>query len=304
MQDLYEQYKVLLFTLAYQLTGSVSDAEDAVQDVFLKIYDVKPEQLAEPKAYLCKMVINRCRDLLKSARKQREQYFGEWLPEPISTSSDEAFESAVRGELLSYAILVMLEKLSPAERVVFVLHEALGFEYHEIAEIVSKSVENCRKLKSRAKGKLGIAPEEPIHPESASEEWARRFLSALEQGNVDRVVSMLAKDVVLFSDGGGKATAAVYPIETRDLVVRFLLGLFRKASLYEGDVHIKMTDVNGQTGFVVCSGKRIETVVLMNIKKNAIHNLYFVRNPDKLRYINQKPVNLHLVSNQRDNEKS
>src|SRR5690625_3127718 len=152
MHKLYRQYKGLLFTLAYQLTGSASDAEDAVQDVFLKLHDVKQERLVEPKAYLCKMVTNRCLDLLKSARKKREQYFGQWLPEPIPTSLDEGFESVARGELLSYAMLVLLERLSPAERAVFVLREALSFEYAVISELVDKSEANCRKLNSRARG--------------------------------------------------------------------------------------------------------------------------------------------------------
>jgi RNA polymerase sigma-70 factor (TIGR02957 family) len=285
MQELYEQYKGLLFTLAYQLTGSASDAEDVVQDVFLKLYDVKPERLVEPKAYLCKMVTNRCRDLFKSARKRREQYFGQWLPEPILTPNDESFESVVRGELLSYAMLVLLERLSPAERAVFVLREALGFEYPDIAELVGKNEANCRKLISRARGKMGITPEEPVYPEAASEEWVSRFLAALEQGNMDTVLSMLAEDVVLVSDGGGKAIAAVHPIESRDLVARFLLGLIRKAPHYEGGVHVEMRDINGQTGLVVRSGEGIETVALMHVERNAIRNLYFVRNPDKLRLL-------------------
>lgn len=285
MQELYEHYKGLLFTLAYQLTGSVSDAEDAVQDVFLKLYDVKLDRLFEPKAYLCKMVTNRCRDLFNSARKRREQYFGQWLPEPLLTPNDESFESVVQGELLSYAMLVLLEKLSLTERAVFVLREALGFEYANIAELVGKSEANCRKLISRARGKMGITPDEPVNPEAASEEWVRRLLAALEQGNVDRVVSMLAKDVVLVSDGGGKAFAAVHPIESRDLVARFLLGLTRKAPHYEGGVHVEMRDINGQTGLVVRSGDGIVTVALMHVERNSIRNLYFVRNPDKLRHL-------------------
>jgi RNA polymerase sigma-70 factor (TIGR02957 family) len=285
MQELYEQYKGLLFTLAYQLTGSASDAEDAVQDVFLKVNDVDLASLVEPKAYLCKMVTNRCRDLLKSARKRREQYFGQWLPEPILTPNDESFEAVVRDELLSYAMLVLLERLSPAERAVFVLREALGFEYPDIAELVDKSEANCRKLISRARGKMGITLEEPVHAEAASEEWVRRFLAALEQGNVDTVVSMLAKDVVLVSDGGGKAFAAVHPIESRDLVARFLLGLIRKVPYYEGGVHVEMRDINGQTGLVVRSGEGIEVVALMHVERNSIRNLYFVRNPDKLGHL-------------------
>ncbi|WP_342506424.1 RNA polymerase sigma-70 factor [Sporosarcina sp. FSL K6-2383] len=285
MQELYEQYKGLLFTLAYQLTGSVHDAEDAVQDVFLKLYDVERESLVDPKAYLCKMVTNHCRDVFKSARKRREQYVGQWLPEPLLTSNDELFESVVQGELLSYAMLVLLERLSPTERAVFVLREALGFEYVAIAELVDKSEANCRKLNSRAKGRMGISPDESVYPETESEEWVRRFLAALEQGNVDTVVAMLAKDVVLVSDGGGKAFAAANPIESRDFVARFLFGLMRKLPQYSGGMHLEMRDINRQTGLVVYSDEGIDTVVLMHVEKNSIRNLYFVRNPDKLGHL-------------------
>ncbi|MCQ6561368.1 RNA polymerase sigma factor SigJ [Paenibacillus mendelii] len=282
MQELYKQYKRLLFTLAYQLTGSASDAEDAVQDVFLKVHDIDLERLVEPKAYLCKMVTNRCIDVMKSARKRREHYFGEWLPEPILTSEEDSLETVVRGELLSYAMLVMLEKLSPAERAVFVLREALGFEYHVIGELVGKSEANCRKLISRARGKMGIGLEETVSAESASEEWVRRFLSALQEGRVDTVVSLLAEDVALISDGGGKAIAAVNRIESRDHVARFLLGLIRKYQQLEDSPQIEMKDINGQTGIIVRSGKGIETIVLLNVEKSVIRQLYFVRNPDKL----------------------
>lgn len=290
MQELYEQYKGLLYTLAYQLTGSSTDAEDIVHDVFLKICDVDLELLVEPKAYLCKMTTNRCLDFLKSARKKRERYFGEWLPEPIFTSNDDSFEFVVRKDLLFYSMLVLLERLSPLERAVFVLREAFGFEYCDIAEIIGKSEVNCRKVLSRAKGKIGITTEEQIHVESASEEWVRQFITALEQDNINTVVSMLAEDVVLVSDGGGKAVAAVHPIESRDLVTRFLLGLVRKTLFEEGSIQVDIREINGQTGVVVRTNVGIETVVLMHVERSSIRNLYFVRNPEKLKHLLNKLV--------------
>ncbi len=132
---------------------------------------------------------------------------------------------------------------------------------------------------------MGITLEEPIHPEAASEEWVRRLLAALNQGNVDTVISMLANDVVLVSDGGGKAFAVIHPIESRDHVARFLLGLSGKAPLYEGGMHIELSDINGQTGLVVRSDQGIETVALMHVERNLICNFYFIRNPDKLKYL-------------------
>jgi len=308
IQELYTKYKGLLFTLAYQLTGSASDAEDAVQDVFLKVHDIDPQRLAEPKAYLCKMVTNRCLDVLKSARKRREQYFGPWLPEPIPTSGDELFESVVRGELLSYAMLVLLERLSSVERTVFVLREALGFEYADIAEVIGKSEANCRKLISRARGKLGIGDGQEVRHESIKEEWIGRFLTALQRGDMDAVISMLAEDAVVITDGGGKAFAAVHPIRSRERVARFLLGIIRKlgplakadevegtkdagglenAAESEEAIQLELREINGQLGLVARSGDGniIDTAALIHIEGNSISSIYFIRNPDKLEYL-------------------
>jgi len=285
MTELYEKYKKLLFTLAYQLTGSVADAEDAVQDVFVKFYQLNHDHLQEPKAYLCKMMTNYCYDLLKSARWRREQYFGPWLPEPISTPDDDTFESVVRSDLLSYAMLVLLERLSPVERTIFVLREALCFDYPAIAEIVDKTEANCRKLMSRARGKMGISEEESISNELAGEEWVQRFIAALEQNNINSVLALLAEDVVLIADGGGKKSTATHPIQTPEHVARFLLGLFNLVSNLGENVQIELTPLNGQTGLVVRTDGMLETVLLIHVENNAIGSLYFVRNPDKLQHI-------------------
>lgn len=285
MTELYEKYKALLFTLAYQLTGSVADAEDAVQDVFMKFYELNFDHLQEPKAYLCKMVTNRCFDLLKSAQRRREQYYGPWLPEPVPTPDGDSFESVIRSDLLSYAMLVLLERLSPSERTIFVLREALCFDYPTIAEFVVKSETNCRKLMSRARKKMGISEEEPIRVETAGEEWVQRFITALAQNNINSVLSLLAENVVLISDGGGKTFAAAHPIETPERVARFLLGLMKKVSHKGEEVQIELTPLNGQTGLIVRTNGVIQTVMFMHVENNAICNLYFVRNPDKLQRI-------------------
>ncbi|QOS98704.1 RNA polymerase sigma-70 factor [Brevibacterium sp. JNUCC-42] len=285
MKDLYERYKGLLFRLAYQLTGSAADAEDIVQDVFVKVHDISPEQLTEPKAYLCKMTTNRCLDVLKSARKKRELYTGPWLPEPIPTPNADPFESVVHKDLLSYAMLVLLERLSPAERAVFVLREALCFEYTDIADLVGKSEANCRKLVSRARSKMGITSDELISAEETGGEWISQFLFALEQANTEMLLSLLSEDAVLLSDGGGKRLAAIHPIVTRDRVARFLIGLIRKASQDKADIRVELMPLNGQTGFVIRHGEYIETVVFLHIEQAAIRSIYFVRNPEKLKYV-------------------
>jgi RNA polymerase sigma-70 factor (ECF subfamily) len=288
------QYKGLLFKLAYQLTGSVTDAEDVVQDVFLKIYDVSPERLAEPKAYLCKMVTNRCRDLYKAARKKREEYYGEWLPEPFVSTNIDSMESVIRDDLLSYAMLVLLERLSPTERAVFVLREALAFEYQEIAQLTEKSEANCRKLFSRASAKMGLDIEKIVHIEAANEEWVHGFLEALKQGNMNQILSMLDQDVVSISDGGGKVSAVVKPIEKRETVARFLLGPVRKASTINGHVHIELGQVNGQPSIIFRSSEGIHTVGMLHFEGNKIQKLYLIRNPDKLKHVTEKEQNSSL----------
>ncbi|MBP3963239.1 RNA polymerase sigma-70 factor [Paenibacillus lignilyticus] len=282
MQELYEQYRGLLFKLAYQLTGSVSDAEDVVQDVFMKAYEIPPEKLTQPKAYLCKMVTNRCRDLQKSARKKREQYFGEWLPEPLVSAYDDGMESVARDELLSYAMIVMLERLTPSERIVFVLREALGFEFPEIAELIEKSEVNCRKLLSRARAKMGVSSEELVQPEAADEKWVHGFLYALKQGNLHEIVSMLDQNVVLVSDGGGKVSAVVKPVASREIVANFLSKPLHKAAI--GSI-VEVTQLNGQPAIIMRSDEGIHTVVMLHVEGDAIRNLYVLRNPDKLQHI-------------------
>ncbi|MFD0669996.1 sigma-70 family RNA polymerase sigma factor [Cohnella sp. GCM10027633] len=290
MQEMYAKYKGLLFKLAYQMTGSVSDAEDIVQDVFLKAYDVPPEKLTEPKAYLCKMVANRCRDLYKTARRQREQYYGEWLPEPFHSADNDTMDAVLQGDLLSYGMLVLLERLTPSERVVFVMREALGFDYGEIAGLTDKSETNCRKLYSRASAKLGHGDEDAVAAtEPATEAWVRRFLDALKAGNTERIVSMLGQDVVSISDGGGKAAAALEPIGTPEAVARMLTGPLRLAATVNGEVRFELVLLNGQPSIVARSEEGVvHTAGMLQVENGALRRLFFVRNPDKLRHVDEK----------------
>lgn len=279
MEELYNQYRALLFMLAYQLTGSAADAEDAVQDVFFKSFDVHPERLEKPKAYLCKMVTNHCLNLQKSARKKRELYVGPWLPEPIR--SPEA--AVVRRDLLSYAMLVLLERLTPTERAVFILREALGFDYPEIAELLGKQEANCRKLMSRARSKLEISEEEPVEAEAVELEWVSRFLTSLEQGNVDHVLSLLTEDVMLVADGGGKVIAFKHPVQTRDHVARVLLdGFHGKKPYNHGKLHFEAAPLNGETGIVIRLGDEIVAAIFLQLRRGKLARIYAVRNPDKL----------------------
>ncbi|WP_026701752.1 RNA polymerase sigma factor SigJ [Salibacterium aidingense] len=286
MEELYDQYKALLFTLAYQLTGSASDAEDVVQDVFLKVYHVPPERLDKPKAYLCKMVTNRCIDLQKSAQKRMEVYVGPWLPEPIRTQETDTQETVVQRELLSYAMLVLLERLTPAERAVFVLREALAFGYSEIAELLDRRETNCRKLISRARSKMELSENETVAAEEVEWEWVSRFLTSLEHGNVDDVLSLLTKDVVLVSDGGGKVIAAARPIQTREHVAQFITGALKGLQpFYQEKLHLEPAPLNGETGIVLRSGDETAAAIFIQFRRGKFARIYVVRNPDKLTWV-------------------
>lgn len=285
MEEWFGSYRKLLFKLAYQMTGSAADAEDVVQDVFVKLHDMDRSKLTEPKAYLCRMVTNRCLDLQKSARARRERYVGPWLPEPVDLA-DESFgsdpaEAAAMREMLSYGMLVLLERLSPLERAVFVLREALGFEYPDIARMLGRQEPACRKLMSRARAKLGIEADMPLQVKPADETWVAQFVAGLASGQIDRVVSMLAEDIVLVSDGGGKAIAAVQPIETPVRVARFLLGLAAKEAP-DGAYGLSFGVVNGQTAVLIREGGELKTVVMCDVRDGRLVRCYFVRNPDKL----------------------
>ncbi|MFG6117818.1 sigma-70 family RNA polymerase sigma factor [Thalassobacillus sp. B23F22_16] len=284
MEELYDQYKALLFTLAYQLTGSVADAEDALQDVFFKAYDVNVERLKEPKAYLCKMVTNRCLNLQISARKQREVYVGPWLPEPMQTTGTDTVEvTVVRRDLLSYGMIVLLERLAPTERVVFVLREALGFNYLEIAELLGKREDNCRKLMSRARHKMEIPADEIVGNEAVELEWLNRFLTSLEQGNVDHLLSLLNENVMLVTDGGGKVNAFKHPVRNRERVARFLAAALEGlASYYQEDIYIEAAPLNGEKGIVFRAGSDTVAALFIQQQHGKFSRIYVVRNPDKL----------------------
>ncbi|MEN2767843.1 RNA polymerase sigma factor SigJ [Ornithinibacillus xuwenensis] len=282
---MYQEYRPLLFTLAYQLMGTTVDAEDAVQDVFVKLHSVEVDRLEEPKSYLCKMVTNRCLDHLKSAKNKREQYVGPWLPEPICTSNEDVMDIIIKNDLLSYAILVLMEKLTLVERSIFVLKEALRFDYKTIASIVEKSEVNCRKIYSRAYEKLQIQKEDKTLDVPANSEWFQAFIHALEAGDIEQLLPLLSEDVTVFSDGGGKVPAAIYPIHSPMNVIRFLVGLMRKLPQFGEDVAVEFMTLNKQDAIVISTAKEILVAAIVEFRGNVIENIFFVRNPDKLQSI-------------------
>lgn len=277
---LYKEYKPLLFSIAYRMLGSVSDAEDMVHDTFLSAQRVPEEEVRHPKAYLCKMVVNRCIDYAQSARKQREVYVGPWLPEPLLAGGDPQHD-VERGETLSYAFMVCLETLTPVERAVFILREAFAYAYAEIAEVVGKTEANCRQLYRRVKRGLQDGLPAPQPDLAASRRLLDEFLHAARTGDMALLLRSLSEDAALYSDGGGKAQAATKPIVGPKRVVAFLLGLGAKGyNRSELDIVL----MNGQFGVLMKEDGRLATVVTWEADgEGRIRRLYLLRNPDKLR---------------------
>lgn len=281
-EQLFITYKSLLFSLAYRMLGSVQDAEDIVQDAYVTWSEQTLNQVQNPKAYLCKIVTNRCIDLLKSARKLREAYVGPWLPEPLLTdNNDDPALHYVMKESLSTAYLLLLEQLSETERAVFLLREVLEYDYQLIEEVVGKSSSNCRQIFHRAKKAIGnhtIAQSSPPKASALTEQ----FVSAVVSGNVSKLLSLLAVDAKLLSDGGGKTKAALVPIMGSERISRFYMGIMAKA---KEDFSFKYTIVNGEPGIVLYAEQQVFGVLSFQIKNDMIQTIYWVVNPDKLTHI-------------------
>ncbi|MRH41084.1 RNA polymerase sigma-70 factor [Aquibacillus halophilus] len=279
--DEYQQYQPLLFSLGYRLLGSITDAEDIVQETFLRAHQIEEKKLDNKKAYLCKMMTNRCLDLLKSARYNREHYIGPWNPEPLLISQfqdSEPSRAVLEKEGLSIAYLRMMEHLTPHERVVLLLKEGFDFSYSEIVNIIDKKEENCRKLFSRAKQKLSSVVGESLNYQE-NKSIVDSFIQAFQKQNTDELLELVSEKVTLFSDGGGKVNAALRPIQSNSNVLAFLFGV---ASKLPSNVYFNIENVNGQPGIVSYSDEKIHSVISFYIFNNKFKEIYITMNPDKL----------------------
>jgi RNA polymerase sigma factor (sigma-70 family) len=280
--DLYTSYKPLMFSLAYRMLGSVSDAEDVIQDVFTSLLQYNTSEIKYLKTFLSKMVTNRCINVLKSAYKRRESYAGEWLPEPIAHSiTNEPLEYMERNDQISYALLVLLDKLSPMERAVFLLREIYQYEYLEIAEIVMKSETNCRKIYSRLKLKLEI-PVNDLDEDTFKQEerLVKQFTLAFSEGRIDDLIQLLADDVVYVSDGGGKTKTAIFPVFSRKRVLMLLNGLHPR---WFPNHFTSIINLNGHPGMLI--GETSGVIALQFNSANLITKIYHVVNPEKLHHV-------------------
>jgi RNA polymerase sigma factor (sigma-70 family) len=287
------EYRPLLFSIAYGMTGSVGDAEDIVQDAFLGLAKARQAgtEIADPKAYLATAVTRLGINYLGSARVRRETYVGDWLPEPVvvPAGAPGPAEHAELADSLSMAFLVLLEALSPVERAVFMLREVFGYGYPDVARITGKTEVNCRQIFARARQRIAaggqardIAP--PPARRAEGEELARRFFEAAAGGDMDALLGMLAPDVVLHGDGGGKAQALGRPLAGRLRVTRLLVGLLRRGRLLAGS--IRLAWVNGQPGAVMYDAEGlVVSVVELDIADGVVQAIRAVVNPDKLGHI-------------------
>ncbi|MFS1519166.1 RNA polymerase sigma factor SigJ [Bacillus sp. SCS-151] len=289
IQQLYIDYKPLLFSLAYKMTGSVSDADDVVQDVFSKLTNYELKNNQNVKAFLCKLVTNRSLDLLKSSRKKRELYTGTWLPEPIVQNEDPLNHVMVE-EDISIALLLLFQSLNPIERAIFILREILEYDYKTVADIVQKSESNCRKILSRLKKELPDLNTELLPtPDEEHEQTVLTFISAFQTGKVTSIIKYLQNDITYYADGGGKKAAALRPVVGKEKVSILFDALAKR--FLEENYKFHLITVNGQTGMTILDPTGFTAVVAFQVYEGKIKAIYYIVNPDKVRHI-QNDVSL------------
>jgi RNA polymerase sigma-70 factor (ECF subfamily) len=290
--DPFEDHRSLLFAMAYRMLGSAMEAEDMVQEAYLRYRATPPESIRSLKSYLTTIVHHLCMDHLKSARARREAYVGPWLPEPVITGDGASLLSPLQQitdrESISMAFLVLLESLSPLERAVFLLREVFDYEYAEIAQITGRDEAACRQLFSRAKKHIREhRPRFPASPE-AHATMVSRFMDAFIAGDVAGLTNLLAEDVTVWSDGGGQVSgAARHPVRGRDSVVRLLLG-FR--ALFPEGATVEATEVNGLTALITRINGQVVAVLTLEVVDDRICAWRNIANPDKLAHLNGLPI--------------
>src|SRR3954470_753539 len=275
----FAAHRAFLVGVAYRMLGSVAEAEDTVQDAFLRWTAAERDAIAEPRAYLARIVTRLCLDRLKSARAKREEYVGTWMPEPIV---DEPGATEVADDL-SVALLLTLERLSPLERAAFLLHDVFDMDYAEIAKALGRSESACRQLAARAREH--VREERPRF--GASEQGRAKlmeaFAAAIAQDDIGPLAQLLADDAILYQDGGGKRPAAKHPIRGKDHIVEFLTAV-RKTRTAATLEHVERVHVNGLPGLLIRTSAGIETMSF-EITDDQIVAIYSIRNPDKLRHL-------------------
>jgi RNA polymerase sigma-70 factor (TIGR02957 family) len=276
--DAFVAHRNLLFTVAYEMLGSAADAEDVLQETWLRWVTVDLDQVRDPRAYLVRITTRQALNRLRSMKRRKEAYVGPWLPEPLLTAPDVA-DNLELAESLSMALMLVLETLSPTERAVFVLREAFGLSYAEIAAAVDKTPAAVRQIAHRAREHVGARHPREVVSASETRAALASFQRALETGDLQSLLDVLAPEVVLVADGGGLRQAALRPIVGADKVSRLLYGGLGRNSL---PIRVSPSVVNGNPALVVHLDGEVDGVIAIRIERGRISGIYYVRNPEKL----------------------
>ncbi len=281
-----------LMGLAYRMLGSIADAEDVLQDAYLRYAGAEHESIHSTEAFLVTVVTRLCLDRIKSARAKREIYVGPWLPEPAPDA--EALSPHTTLELaedLSFALLLTLERLSGPERAAFLLHDVFDTPFADIAAALGKSEAACRQLASRAR--KAVRQERAGHSSSPPQhrELLQRFIEAAASGDAERLQSLLTGDVVVYADGGGVKLSALHPILGDRNVARFFTGVFRKGAARGEEIDLRPTTLNGMPGLLLFLNGALDQTVSIDVSKDRIAAIYVVRNPDKLKALSPQSLN-------------
>ena len=277
----FAEHRAVLVGAAYRVVGSVSDAEDVVQEAWLRWSAIEHDDIRDVRAYLIRITTRLALNRLREQKARREQYVGPWLPEPLATDEDDPAAAAELADSVSMAMLVVLETLSPLERATFVLREVFDLPYDEIADTLGRSESAVRQLAHRAREH--VHARQPRHhvDKARHDELTMRFMAAAGSGDFDQVVSLLAPDAVLISDGGGKKRAALRPIQGAEKIARWLFAVIAENPGFE----IRMGTLNGEVAYIAYDGDEPDTVAFLEVSDGLISDLYLIRNPDKLRQV-------------------
>ena len=291
--ETFLEYKALLFSMAYNMLGSIDAAEDIVQDTFLKWMEIRTDAVRHTKAFLVKMVTNKCINYLNSARVQREKYVGIWLPEPLPNYDPGQAPAKIESyHALSIGMLILMEKLTPRERAIFLLKEVFSYDYYELAEIFDKTADNCRQILKRAKDSLGKDARRFEVDMKVHEKILQNFLLAISEGSMEDLIDLLKEDILLYTDGGGKTfevngqrlTAFLRPIPGREQVSRVMLTVVPKFRESVPDFNQQITFANGLPSIISYSGDTPVSLVSLEPDGEQIRNIYVQTNPDKLKH--------------------
>jgi RNA polymerase sigma-70 factor (ECF subfamily) len=281
--DVYTKNRALLFGIAYRMIGSVAEAEDLVQETFVRWQRQDAATIESPKAWLVATLTRLGIDHLRSARHRREEYVGVWLPEPLVDATAPApDEVAALGDSLGMAFLFMLETLGPVERAVFLLREAFDYDYEEIATIVGRSEAACRQIVSRAKSRFAQREPAQTAPTRKAEQIVQRFMNACATGSVSELLAVLTDDAVLYADGGGRVRSVLRPIHSAERISRFFAGIHRR---FPRSTPVAITRVNGEIGTVMRRADGNLSVSAFAFDGDRIRAIYTVSNPEKLRHV-------------------